>query len=448
MFPAQTTAKNVLSVSKLNRLARSVLEAEIGQIWLSAEISNFVAASSGHWYFTLKDDRAQVKGAMFKGANRKVHQKPKEGDKVLVKANISLYEPRGDYQIIVEHMEPEGEGQLKQQFEMLKRQLASEGIFAQEYKKPITETVLNVGIVTSPTGAALHDILTVLQRRNPAIEVVIYPSQVQGDSAVSLICAAITQANLRNEVDVLIVGRGGGSLEDLWCFNSEQVARTIFASTIPVISAVGHEIDVSIADFVADMRAPTPSAAAELVSQDQSALHNKTLVLQDKLIKAFSRLQQGLVHHHQTVKQRLLQNHPQKQLEQKSQYVDQLQATLQSAFKQRLTQAIQRQEHIFSRLSLSSPQRLLQRHQLRLQELQTKLQRGCKQLVDNKQQKLLNNMHLLDTVSPLATLARGYSISFKQGKIVKSIQQVQVGDVLVTRLENGEVHSDINQIKE
>ncbi|MFT6283952.1 MAG: exodeoxyribonuclease VII large subunit [Arenicella sp.] len=448
MFPAQTTAKNILTVSKLNRLARSVLEAEIGQIWLSAEISNFVAASSGHWYFTLKDDRAQVKGAMFKGANRKVHQKPKEGDKVLVKANISLYEPRGDYQIIVEHMEPEGEGQLKQQFEMLKRQLASEGIFAQEYKKPIPETVLNVGIVTSPTGAALHDILTVLQRRNPAIEVVIYPSQVQGDSAVSLICTAITQANLRNEVDVLIVGRGGGSLEDLWCFNSEQVARTIFASTIPVISAVGHEIDVSIADFVADMRAPTPSAAAELVSQDQSALHNKTLVLQDKLIKALSRLQQGLVHHHQTVKQRLLQNHPQKQLEQKSQYVDQLQATLQSAFKQRLTQAKQRQEHIYSRLSLSSPQRLLQRHQIRLQELQTKLQRSCKQLVDNKQQKLLNNMHLLDTVSPLATLARGYSISFKQGKIVKSIQQVQVGDVLVTRLENGEVHSDINQIKE
>lgn len=447
MFTVQTSAKNILTVSKLNRLARSVLESEIGQIWLSAEISNFVAASSGHWYFTLKDDRAQVKGAMFKGANRKVHQKPKEGDKVLVKANISLYEPRGDYQIIVEHMEPEGEGQLKQQFEMLKRQLASEGIFAQEYKKPIPETVLKVGIVTSPTGAALHDILTVLQRRNPAIEVIIYPSQVQGDSAVSLICAAITQANLRKEVDVLIVGRGGGSLEDLWCFNSEQVARTIFASSIPIISAVGHEIDVSIADFVADMRAPTPSAAAELVSQDQSTLHNKTLVLQDKLIKAFSRLQQVLLHQHQTISQRLLQNHPQKQLEQKSQYVDQLQAALQSAFKQKLTQAKQQQQHIHSRLSLSSPQKLLQRHQIRLQELQTKLQRSCQLLVENKQQKLLNNMHLLDTVSPLATLARGYSISFKQGKIVKTTQQVKIGDVLMTRLEDGEVYSEINQIK-
>ncbi len=447
MFPAQTTAKNILTVSKLNRLARSVLEAEIGQIWLSAEISNFVAASSGHWYFTLKDDRAQVKGAMFKGANRKVQQKPKEGDKVLVRANIGLYEPRGDYQIIVEHMEPEGEGQLKQQFEMLKRQLASEGIFAQAYKKPIPEAVLKVGIVTSPTGAALHDILTVLQRRNPAIEVVVYPSQVQGDSAVSLICAAITQANLRNEVDVLIVGRGGGSLEDLWCFNNEQVARTIFASTIPIISAVGHEIDVSIADFVADMRAPTPSAAAELVSQDQSTLHNKILVLQDKLVKAFTRLQQERFHQHQTVKQRLLQNHPQKQLKQKSQYVDQLQATLQSAIKQRLTQAKQQQQHSHNRLSLSSPQKMLQRHQLGLQQLQTKLQRSCQQLVDNKKQKLLNSMHLLDTVSPLATLARGYSISFKQGEIIKSTQQVQVGDMLVTRLEDGEIRSEINQIK-
>lgn len=448
MFSVQTQAKNILTVSKLNRLARSVLEDKIGQIWLSAEISNFVSASSGHWYFTLKDERAQVKGAMFKGANRKVQIKPKEGDKVLVKANISLYEPRGDYQIIVEHMEPEGEGQLKQQFEMLKLRLASEGIFDQEYKKPIPATVLKVGVITSPTGAALHDILTVLRRRNPAIEVVIYPSQVQGDSAVSLICKAITQANFRNEVDVLIVGRGGGSLEDLWCFNSEQVAKTIFASSIPIISAVGHEVDVSIADFVADVRAPTPSAAAELVSQDQSMLQNKTIVLQDQLIKAFNRLHQERIHQHQAVRQRLLQNHPQKQLEQRSQYVDQLQSNLHAAIKQRLSQDKQWQDHIHSRLSLSSPKKLLQRHQLRLQELKVKLEKSCQQIADNKQQKLRNQIHLLDTVSPLATLARGYSISFRQGQIVKKVQQVQIGDVLVTRLENGEIRSEINQIDE
>lgn len=446
MFPAQNTAKNILTVSKLNRLARSVLEAEVGQIWLSAEISNFVAASSGHWYFTLKDDRAQVKGAMFKAANRKVFHRPKEGDKVLVKANISLYEPRGDYQLIVEHMEPEGEGQLKQQFEMLKRQLASEGIFAQEYKKALPDSALKVGIVTSPTGAALHDILTVLKRRNPAIEVVIYPSQVQGEIAASLICEAIILANQRNEVDVLIVGRGGGSLEDLWCFNNEQLARTIFSSTIPIISAVGHEVDVTITDFVADMRAPTPSAAAELVSQDQATLLNKTAVQQDRLIKAFGRMQQMWMHQQQSTKQRLLQNHPQKQLEQKSQYVDQLQAALHSAIKQTLIQAKQQQQHLHNRVYLSSPQKQLQRHQLGLQNLQTKLQKSCQQLIDNKKQNLLNNIHLLDTVSPLATLARGYSISFKNSEIVKSTKQVQVGDRLVTRMKDGEVHSEIKQI--
>lgn len=446
MFSAQNTAKNILTVSKLNRLARSVLETEIGQIWLSAEISNFVSASSGHWYFTLKDDRAQVKGAMFKGANRRVHQRPKEGDKVLVKANISLYEPRGDYQIIVEHMEPEGEGRLKQQFEMLKQQLASEGIFAQEHKKPLPASVLKVGIVTSPTGAALHDILTVLKRRNPAIEVIIYPSQVQGDNAVSMICAAISLANKRNEVDVLIVGRGGGSLEDLWCFNNEQVARTIFHSSIPIISAVGHEVDVSIADFVADVRAPTPSAAAELVSQDHTALFDKTVIQQDKLIKAFRHLQQVWSHHHQTAMQRLLQNHPQKQLEQKSQYVDQLQATLYSVFNQQLLRGQQQQQYIHNRLVLSSPQKQLQRHQLGLQELQTKLQKSCYQLIENKKQKLANNMHVLDTVSPLATLARGYSISFKEQKILKSTRQVQEGDKIVTRLEDGKIYSEIKQI--
>ncbi len=207
-------------------------------------------------------------------------------------------------------------------------------------------------------------------------------------------------------------------------------------------------VHVSIADFVADMRAPTPSAAAELVSQDQSTLQNKILVLQDLLIKAFKRLQQQRIQEHKAVKQRLLQNHPQKQLEQKSQYVDQLQSSLHSSIRQKLTQAQQQQKHIRSRLSLSSPHRLLEQHQLRLQELKVKLKKACQQLIDNKQQKLLNNMHLLDTVSPLATLARGYSISFKQGQIVKTIQQVQVGDVLVTRLENGEIRSEIGQIDE
>lgn len=446
MFQAQSAAKNILTVSKLNRLARSVLETEIGQIWLSAEISNFVAAGSGHWYFTLKDDRAQVKAAMFKGANRKVKDKPKEGDKVLVKANIGLYEPRGDYQLIVEHMEPEGEGLLKQQFDALKQQLLAEGIFSHSHKKPIPANVLKVGIVTSPTGAALHDIITVLKRRNPAIQVVIYPTQVQGNLAPDLICQAINQANFRQEVDVLIVGRGGGSLEDLWCFNDEQVARTIFASTIPIISAVGHEVDISIADFAADMRAPTPSAAAELVSQDQHSLFERITSLQNQLVKSYRSFLQLQTHWQNTFGQRLLQNHPKKRLEQKSQYLDQLQNSLENQFKQRLVQAIQQQQHLETRLLLCSPRQLLQRQQQRWQEAHSSLIKNCRTLVNSKKQQLANNMHILDTVSPLATLARGYSISFNQNKIVKSVQQIQVGESLLTRFADGDVQSKVTQV--
>lgn len=448
MFQAQSASKNILTVSKLNRLARSVLEAEIGQVWLSAEISNFVAASSGHWYFTLKDDRAQVKAAMFKGANRRVASKPKEGDKVLVRANIGLYEPRGDYQLIVEHLEPEGEGLLKQQFDALKQKLLVEGIFSQSHKQPIPESVLKVGIVTSPTGAALHDVLSVLKRRNPAIQVVIYPTQVQGDLAANLICQAINLANQRQEVDVLIVGRGGGSLEDLWCFNDEQVAKTIFASTIPIISAVGHEVDISIADFAADLRAPTPSAAAELVSQDRHSLFERSTNLHNQLIKTFSSYLQLQGHWQKTLGQRLLQNHPKKRLEQKSQYLDQLQNSLENQFKQKLAQAKQQQTHLQSRLLICSPRQLLQRQQQKWHENHSSLVRSWQLLLTSKKKHLANNLHLLDTVSPLATLARGYSISFNQNKIVKSVKNLQIGEKLTTRLSDGDVHSEITQINE
>ncbi|WP_158967869.1 exodeoxyribonuclease VII large subunit [Paraglaciecola sp. L3A3] len=448
MFNTLSHSKNILTVSKLNSLARSVLEAEIGQIWLSAEISNFVAAASGHWYFTLKDNRAQVKAAMFKGANRRVIQKPKEGDKVLVRANIGLYEPRGDYQLIVEHLEPEGEGQLKAQFEKLKQQLAYEGLFATEHKQAIPIQILKVGIVTSATGAALHDILTVLKRRNPAIQVVIYPTQVQGDAAPAQICNAINIANQRNEVEILIVGRGGGSLEDLWCFNDETVARTIFNSHLPIVSAVGHEVDMSIADFVADLRAPTPSAAAELISKDQSELMTKIATLEHKLVKGYKANQQTLMHQHQVLTQALLKNHPQKQLQQKYQYLDQLQDKLTFVFKRNFEQNKQQQQHLESRLFLASPNKRLQTHQQTLLELQDKLNKNCQQLLLKKQQQLANNSHLLDTVSPLATLSRGYNISFKQGEIIKSVKQIDVGDDIVSRFVDGEIKSTVSQSNE
>ena len=443
MFSDPSTTRNIYTVSKLNGLARSVLEREIGQIWLSAEISNFVAASSGHWYFTLKDSRAQVKAAMFKGANRRIPQKPKEGDKVLVRANLSLYEARGDYQLIVEHLEPEGEGQFKQQFELLKVKLAAEGLFAQQYKQALPETILRVGIITSATGAALHDILTVMKRRNPAIQAVIYPTQVQGNTASTQICKAIHVANNRNEVDVLLVGRGGGSLEDLWCFNQEDVARAIFASTLPIVSAVGHEIDVSIADFVADLRAPTPSAAAELVSRDQSELFNALEYLQEKLHKLMLNYLKEAGYQQQVNAQKLQQQHPRNQLQQQFQNVDRLHTSLSNSFERQLYQAKNSREQLVNRLHMLSPKHLLLEQQQKAQTLQTRLEKSVQQLLNGKQQTLAANAHLLDTVSPLGTLSRGYSISFKQGEIVKSAKQLSKGDQLVSRFVDGEVLSKV-----
>lgn len=447
MFSPQSPSRNVLTVSALNRMAKNVLESEIGLIWLSAEISNFVAASSGHWYFTLKDPRAQIKAAMFKGANQRVMKRPKEGDKILVRANISLYEPRGDYQLIVEFMEPEGEGQLKQQFEQLKMTLAAQGLFAQEHKQSLPAAVLKVGVITSPTGAALHDILTVLKRRNPAIEVIIYPTQVQGDAAVAQICKAIHIANQRNEVQVLIVGRGGGSLEDLWCFNHEEVARAIFASVLPIVSAVGHEVDVSIADFVADLRAPTPSAAAELVSRDQSALLLAITTLQQQLTKRFRTRLNELDYQQQLMLQKLQRNHPQKQLEQQFQAVDQLSQRLEKALQARVGKDSIKQENLALRLANNNPQKLFLQGVKSANELEQRLLQQWRKLLDNKYKQLANAGHLLDTVSPLATLARGYSINFKQQEIIRSVKQLNQGDVLTTRFIDGEVTSEIATIK-
>jgi exodeoxyribonuclease VII large subunit len=447
MFSPQSASRNVLTVSALNRMAKNVLESEIGLIWLSAEISNFVAASSGHWYFTLKDPRAQIKAAMFKGANQRVVKRPKEGDKILVRANISLYEPRGDYQLIVEFMEPEGEGQLKQQFEQLKMTLAAQGLFAQEHKQSLPAAVLKVGVITSPTGAALHDILTVLKRRNPAIEVIIYPTQVQGDAAVAQICKAIHIANQRDEVQVLIVGRGGGSLEDLWCFNHEEVARAIFASVLPIVSAVGHEVDVSIADFVADLRAPTPSAAAELVSRDQSALLLAIATLQQQLTKRFRARLNELDYQQQLMLQKLQRNHPQKQLEQQFQAVDQLSQRLEKALQARLGKDSIKQENLALRLANNNPQKLFLQGVKSANELEQRLLQQWRKLLDNKHKQLANAGHLLDTVSPLATLARGYSINFKQQEIIRSVKQLNQGDMLTTRFIDGEVTSEIATIK-
>ncbi|WP_436317838.1 exodeoxyribonuclease VII large subunit [Vibrio agarivorans] len=414
----------------------------MGIVWLVGEISNFSAPVSGHWYFTLKDARAQVKCAMFKGNNRRVSFKPQSGQQVLVKARLSLYEPRGDYQLIIESMQPEGDGRLQQQFEELKMRLAGEGLFAQTNKRPLPEHPSRVGVITSQTGAALFDILDVLKRRDPSLPVVIYPTMVQGEGAAIRIAQAIGTANERNECDVLIVGRGGGSLEDLWCFNEEIVARTIAASQIPIISAVGHEIDVTIADFVADMRAPTPSAAAELVSRDNSHKTQNVQVRVNRLFNAtklyFQQQKQAMTH----LVHRLERQHPSYQLERQSQQLDDLERRLQRAMQQfilRRQDALERKQNLIEQASPAGVINL-QTHQLSRAE-QKLIEAMKRQLLVSKHQVALA-AEKLDTVSPLATLKRGYSITqLDSGEVITEQKRVKTGDVLITRLAQGKVTS-------
>ncbi|EGQ9352756.1 TPA: exodeoxyribonuclease VII large subunit [Vibrio parahaemolyticus] len=439
------TNQNIFTVSRLNAEVRLLLENEMGIVWLVGEISNFSAPVSGHWYLTLKDSRAQVKCAMFRGNNRRVTFKPANGNQVLVKARLSLYEPRGDYQLIIESMQPEGDGRLQQEFEELKMKLAAEGLFAQTNKLPLPEHPKRVGVITSKTGAALYDILDVLKRRDPSLPVVIYPTMVQGDDAAIQIAQAIGRANSRNECDVLIVGRGGGSLEDLWCFNNEILARTIAASQIPIISAVGHEVDITIADFVADVRAPTPSAAAELVSRDNSHKDQSLVAKQHKLASAMRYYLAQQKQQSAQLLHRLERQHPSYQLQRQSQQLDELDMRLRRAMQRFIDtrqQAVERKHH---RLQLNSPIKHLAQQKSRLERVEHKL-------IDAMDRKLLTMRHQLaiaaeklDTVSPLATLKRGYSITqTEQGKVVTSADDVKTGDLLVTRLANGEIHSTVS----
>nr|WP_152913346.1 exodeoxyribonuclease VII large subunit [Vibrio parahaemolyticus] len=439
------TNQNIFTVSRLNAEVRLLLENEMGIVWLVGEISNFSAPVSGHWYLTLKDSRAQVKCAMFRGNNRRVTFKPANGNQVLVKARLSLYEPRGDYQLIIESMQPEGDGRLQQEFEELKMKLAAEGLFAQTNKLPLPEHPKRVGIITSKTGAALYDILDVLKRRDPSLPVVIYPTMVQGDDAAIQIAQAIGRANSRNECDVLIVGRGGGSLEDLWCFNNEILARTIAASQIPIISAVGHEVDMTIADFVADVRAPTPSAAAELVSRDNSHKDQSLVAKQHKLASAMRYYLAQQKQQSAQLLHRLERQHPSYQLQRQSQQLDELDMRLRRAMQRFIDtrqQAVERKHH---RLQLNSPIKHLAQQKSRLERVEHKLMDAMDRKLLTMRHQLAIAAEKLDTVSPLATLKRGYSITqTDQGKVVTSADDVKTGDLLVTRLANGEIHSTVS----
>ncbi|HEF8772217.1 exodeoxyribonuclease VII large subunit [Providencia manganoxydans] len=437
----------IYSVSKLNQAVRELLDRQMGRVWLTAEISNFSQPSSGHWYLTLKDDKAQVRAAMFRGQNTRVTFRPQNGQQVLVRATVTLYEPRGDYQIIIESMQPAGEGLLQQRFELLKQSLGAEGLFDAIHKQTLPSPAKRIGVITSATGAALHDILHILRRRDPSLPVVIYPTAVQGEQAPAQIARAIAIANLRSECDVLIVGRGGGSLEDLWAFNEEIVARAIFASQIPIVSAVGHETDVTIADFVADVRAPTPSAAAELVSRNQLELIRQLQSSQQHLEMAMDYYLAGQQQRFSRLQHRLQQQHPQLRLARQQHQLSLLSQKLNQAMTRRMQNAQMRYEQLQRRLSQQDLRPQLQRQQRSLQQTQYYLQNRVSELLNSYKQRFAVACSKMETVSPLATLARGFSISeTTDGTVLKKTSQVKLGQKLKTRLNDGWVESEVTEV--
>ncbi|WP_350327554.1 exodeoxyribonuclease VII large subunit [Pectobacterium aroidearum] len=444
---SQFPSSAIFTVSRLNQTVRQLLEMEMGQIWLSGEISNLSQPSSGHWYFTLKDERAQVRCAMFRTSNRRVTFRPQNGQQVLIRATITLYEPRGDYQLLAESMQPAGDGLLQQQFEQLKQKLAAEGLFDQQFKQVLPSPAKQVGVITSASGAALHDILQVLQRRDPSLPVIVYPTSVQGADAPLQIVRAIELANQREECDALIVGRGGGSLEDLWSFNDERVARAIFASRIPIVSAVGHETDVTIADFVGDLRAPTPSAAAELVSRNQLELLRQIQSQRQRLEMAMDYYLAQRNREFTRLHHRLQQQHPQLRLARQQAQLVKLRQRLDDAMQQQLRQTLRRSERLQQRLMQQQPQTRIHRAQQRLQQLSYQMQSAVERQLNQNKQKLGIACSRLEGVSPLATLARGYNVTTApDGKVLKNVTQITPGETLKTRLQDGWVESQVTTL--
>lgn len=440
---AQTSDnKMILSVSQLNRQSKELLETYLHNVQVTGEISNLSRPASGHWYFTLKDQRAQVRCAMFKGRIQHLKFIPKEGEQVVVTATVGLYEQRGDYQLIVNNMQSAGEGALKQAFEELKMRLHQEGLFNPEFKQPIPRHPKHLGVVTSPTGAAIKDVISVLKRRFPSLPVSIYPTQVQGQEAGKQIAQAIERANRDQLCDVLIVGRGGGSLEDLWPFNEEVVARAIYNSQIPIISAVGHEVDVSISDYAADLRAPTPSAAAELVSPDRFEWLGRFEQLERTMMRSIqNRLSQQRFHLLQLIK-RL--RHPKAQLQENMQRLDMAQMRLHNSMQATLAGHKDKLNQLSNQLQQHKPDTQLALLQQQTNSLQQRLHHAMKAQLHELQQRLAQKADVLNAVSPLSTLSRGYAIvTTEDGQAVRNSQQVKTGTKVYAQLHQGRLNCEV-----
>ncbi len=439
--------RQVLTVSQLNAQARLLLERGLGSVWLEGEVSNLSRPSSGHWYFSLKDETAQVRCAMFRSKCMLVRFPVRDGSHVLARGRVSLYEARGDYQLVVEHLEEAGEGALRRRFEELKHRLLAEGLFEAGRKRPLPTLPRRVGVITSPTGAALRDILHILRRRFPAVPVLIHPVTVQGGSASREIVQALQLAAQRAECDVLIVARGGGSLEDLMAFNEESVARAIATCPIPVISGVGHETDFTIADFVADERAPTPSGAAERAVPDSAEYLHALGTLHRNLAGAMRRRLQVLRQLLRQHERGLQRAHPGARLRQHAQRLDELEQRLHRATTGRLDRARIRLCNAESLLARSSPVRRLAALSLRLDTARRRLAPCMQRRLQRERERLERSMRTLHAVSPLATLERGYAIVLDAaGHVVTDTATVLPGARIHTRVARGSIEATVTAV--
>ena len=437
MNPRLTGSDTIWTISALNFEVKTMLSEGIGSLWIEGEISNFACPASGHWYFTLKDERAQCRAAMFKGRNNRVGFLPKNGQHVLIRAQVTLYEARGEYQLVVDHLEDAGVGELMRRYEVLKSKLDREGLFDGRLKQPIPAQPKKIGIVTSPTGAAIHDVLSVLRRRAPHIPVLLFPTVVQGEQAAAQILQAMRNVKKHGGCDVLLLVRGGGSLEDMWCFNDETLAREIAHFPIPVVTGIGHEIDFTIADFVADLRAPTPSVAAETISPDRFELMQS---VDEHLRRISNQTNQQLTHANEQLaglNKRLQVQHPQRQFQA-------LKIRLNYAYEallERNRNHINNQKHRLrlcqSVIAQSSPLIRIRQQRETLNSLHNGITSAMKQQVLVAKHRLAIQAKSLDALSPLKTLSRGFAKISKNRKLVSSVDQLSSGDEIDITLSDG-----------
>jgi exodeoxyribonuclease VII large subunit len=433
----------ILTVSALNKQIRNSLEGQYGLVWVKGEISNFKPHSSGHFYFSLKDDNAQIGAVMFKGFNSRLKFKPENGMEVVIRGKITVYEPRGSYQIFCEIMEPVGLGALQMAFEQLKAKLKAEGLFEASRKKPLPFMPRRIAIITSPTGAAIRDMLNVLSRRAKGLQITLIPAVVQGAQAPGDLCRAIALVQQVGGFDVLIVGRGGGSMEDLWGFNDEAVVRAIASCVIPTISAVGHEIDFTIADFVADLRAPTPSAAAELVVKNAADLSEKLRMIQSKIVGMISGKIQLDRRHIQTIEKSLID--PKRKLQDLSIRLDDLMQRLELSAMRSLE--AKRQVVIILKHRIGDPSQRLQMQRQKMEQFSTRLSLSLRGVFESKGRALVRWMDVLDSMSPLKVVARGYSIIRKEDELVKDTAQLKKGDRVEIHFAKGIADAVIEDLK-